>query len=275
MPVYSRRNLRQSLGTRYLRSTIVSATSGSWGTQAGSANIIDSSQADPTASGEQLYQRHWLRLLGSAGVIQDLRVGSFNTGSGAYLSAQTLATTVFSGMPYELHALMPPTEMDQALTDVIADLRTYRELAIWATPESYIYSLGPDVLDVLDVRILTAPTGSLNRGEYPAGWWKTEQTATRYELRIDAALLVSQQLLIGAITSLSLGAGDLATVNLPSDEWLLSGAAARCYWLLDQRVPGQVSAYGERRREMARRFTALSGRFQPVVSRKVQLDNIW
>jgi hypothetical protein len=254
---------------------VVGQTSGSWGTQAGSINIVDSSQADPTASGEQLYYRHWLRLLGSAGVIQDLRVASFNTGSGAYLSAQTLATAIYSGMPFEVHAMLPPDEMDQAITDVISDLRTRREIALWALPEGHIYSLGPDVLDVLEARYLTDPAASLDRGEHALAWWKVEQTATRYEIRIDPSLVASQQLVLDAITSLSLGAGDLATVNLPSDEWVLAGAAARCYWLLDQQAPGQSAAYEARRREAARRFTALSTRFQPVVTRRIRLDERW
>mgnify|MGYP001611606624 FL=1 len=99
MPVYNRRTLRQDLSREWLHDIVIGQTSGSWGLQAGSYNIIDSAQADPTASGEQLYFRHWLSLLGSAGKIQDLRVGSFNTGSGAYLGAQTLATAIFSGMP--------------------------------------------------------------------------------------------------------------------------------------------------------------------------------
>src|SRR3990167_10656208 len=122
-PVYNRRGLRQDLGRDYLRETLVGQTSGSWGLQAGSANIIDSAQADPTASGEQMYHRHYLRLLGSAGFIQDVRVGSFNTGSGAFMGAQTLATTIFSGMPFEVAGLISPAEKDMALDAVIRDVR--------------------------------------------------------------------------------------------------------------------------------------------------------
>src|SRR3990172_1927509 len=119
MPVISRRTLRQRLGQEILRDTVVGQTSGSWGTQAGSLNIIDSSLADPTASGESLYHRHYLRLLGSIGLLQDLRVGTFNAGSGAFLAAITAATTIISGMPFEVHALVSPAEKDRAIDGAI------------------------------------------------------------------------------------------------------------------------------------------------------------
>ncbi len=276
MPVYSRRLLRESLGRDYLRDTVVGQTSGSWGTQAGSLNIVDKSLADATASGEQLYYRHWLRLLGSAGFIQDVRVGSFNTGSGAYLAAVTAATTIYSGMPFEVHGLISPAEKDRALDEAIKDVRYAQELALWAIPQGHIYSVGDEVLDVVDVRYYSDPTDSLNRGEGHPDWFKLVRTASGNELRINPSLIASYQLVIDAIMAPSLGAGDLATVNLPSDKWALTGAAARCYWMLEQQSPGQeTSAYKAKRAEMAREFTRLSARFQPSVSRKIQLDAPW
>jgi hypothetical protein len=273
MPTYNRRTLRQNLGRDWLHDTIVGQTSGSWGTQTGSLNIVDLNQADPTASGEQLYHRHWLRLMGSAGFIQDVRVGSFNTGSGAYLSAVTAATTIYSGMPFEVHGTISPTDKDRAIDAVIRDVRYQQELTIWAIDQGHIYSLGPNVLDVVDVRYYSDPANSLNRGEGHPHWFGFTQTASRNELRIAPSLRASYQLVIDAILAPSLGAGDLATVNLPSDEWILSGAAARCYWQLEQKGPGQeTSKYKERRQEAARAFSGLSARFQPIISRKIQLD---
>jgi hypothetical protein len=282
MPTYSRRELRQRLGQLYLRDTIVGRTSGSWGTQAGSYNIVDSAQADPTASGEQLYYRHWLRLLGSAGHIQDVRVGSFNTGSGAFVGAQTLATTIYSGMPFEVHALVSPAEKDRALDEVIKDVRYHEVRYIDTIDGCYFYSLGedvaPDLADIFGVRYLSDPASTLNWGERPVHWWRFEGYSNeivdglRY-LHIWPALRSSQVLVIDAITTPTLGAGDLATVNLPSDEWILAGAAARCFWALEQRAPGQeAAAYRARRAEAARHYSSLSARFQPVVTRKVQLD---
>lgn len=275
MPIFSRRQLRQSLGQRYLRDTVVGQTSGSWGTQAGSANIVDLAQADYTASGEQLYQRHYMRLLGSAGLIQDLRVASFNTGSGAFVAAQTLATTIFSGMPFEVH-VNDPKEKDRALDDVIRQVRVRREVPLWATDGLHVYSLGPDVFDVVGVRFFSDPASSLNRGEAGVSWWKYETTQTGNELRISPSLLASYQLAIDAVLAVSLGAGDLATVNLPDEDWILSGAGARLLWLLEQRSPGQENGvYKERRKELAREYTRLSARFQPRASRRLMLDEVW
>ena len=276
MPIYNRRGLRQNLGRDYLRDTLVGRTSGSWGTQAGSLNIIDRSLADPTASGEQLYYRHHLRLLGSAGVLQDLRVGTFNTGSGAFLAAVTAATTIFSGMPFEVHGMVSPDEKDRQLDAVIKDVRALQELTIPAVDDLLIYSLGPDVEHVLEARVQSDPSHSLGRDDATLGWWKVVTTATGRELRLSSPLSASQHLVLNAITAVSLGAGDLATVNLPSQEWALTGAAARCYWLLEAQAPGkEASRYKDKRQEMARHYSRLSQRFQPFVTRKVQLEEPW
>lgn len=276
MPTFNRRTLRQSLGRDYLHDTLVSTTTGSCGVTTGSLAIWDSSTADPTASGEGLYHRQWLRLVGSAGHIQDLRVGSWNTGSGAFVAAVTLATTVYSGMPYEVHATIKPTDKDRALDAVIQNVRVRRELTIDAINGGHIYSLGPDVVDVVGVRYFSDPAASLDRGEHAVDWWKHEATGSGNELRITPALYGSYQLVLDAITTVSLGAGDLATVNLPNDEWILWGAAARCLWMAEQQSPGQEAGrYSERRKESAREYSRLSSRFQPFVTRKIQLDELW
>jgi len=264
------------LGQDWLRDTVVGQTTGSYGVVTGSTSIVDSSQADATASGEQMYQRHWLRLLGSAGVIQDLRVGSFNTGSGAFFTAVTLATTIFSGMPFEVHALLSPAEKDRAITDVVGLVRVRQEVPIWAVLQVEVYSLGPEVFDVLDARYFTDPSGSLGRGEGNLQYWRLVATATGQELRVTPSLVQSQQLVLDALVAASLGSADLATVALPDADWTLAGAAARCYWLLEQRSPAQESAaYRARRAEAAREFTRLSARFQPTISRKQQLAAPW
>lgn len=273
MPTYSRRTLRQHLGQFHLHDTIVSNTDGSWGVTVGSTNISDASRADPTASSESLYQRNWLRLLGSAGQIQDLRVGSFNTGSGTFLSAVTLATTVFSGMPYELHAMVDPADKDRALDEVIKHVRVRQEVPIWAIDHGHFYSLGPDIQDIIDLRYLSQPTDSLNLGEHAVQWWKTENTGSGVQLRINPSLPASYQLIIDALVTVSLGSGDLATVNIPDEDTVLWGAAAQCFWFLESRAPGQeATLYKARRQEAAREYTKLSRRFMPVVTRRIQLD---
>lgn len=275
MPIYNRRTLRQRLGREFLRDTLVGRTSGSWGT-VGSYNIIDSSQADPTASGEQLYTRQYLRLLGSAGFIQDIRVGSFNTGSGAFVGNQALATTIFSGMPFEVHALVSPAEKDRALDEIISSLRYRQEVAINAIVDGYIYSIGPDIKRILDVRYLTDPTDSLSLGEHGITWWKREVTGSGTQLRINKALEASHQLIIEALLEPTLGSGDLATVNLLREDVVMWGAAAKCIWLVEQRAPSQEAGrYKERRREAEAKYTRLARRFGPKIATKVQLDEWW
>ncbi len=277
MPTYNRRTLRQHLSQEWLHDIVIGTTSGSWGTQAGSYNIIDSSQADPTASGEQLYQRHWLRLLGSAGLIQDLRIGSYNTGSGAYLGAQTLATTVFSGMPFEVHAKLSPADKDIAITRTIEGIGALQqEIPIWAIANGHDYSLGPEILDVIDAYYLSDPTDSLNIGRHQLQHFTLRKTATGQCLSIIPSLIASYQLVLSAITTISLGAGDLATVNLPSESLVLAGAAARCYWMLEQNAGQNTKQYQERRLSAARQYNALAARFQPIATtRKIQLEEWW
>ncbi len=276
MPIYSRRTLRQLLGQEILRDIYVGATTGSWGLQAGSYNIVDSVQADPTSSGEQLYFRTWLRLLGSAGFIQDLIVGSFNTGSGAYLGAQTLATTIWSGMPYERHSLISPVEKDLALDTIIRDVRIKQELPLWSIPDGHIYSLGPEVLDIVGGRFFGAPTGSLARDVGSLDHYKLVQTASGQELRVSPSLPASYQLVLDAITAATLGAGDLATLNLPNINLVLWGAAARCLWMVEQNAPNQeTERYKARRKEAALAYTKLAARFQPKITRKIQLEELW
>lgn len=275
MPSYQRRGLRQSLGLDYLRDMILCQTTGSTGA-VGSMNIVDANQADATASGESMYQRHWLRLLGSIGVIQDVRVASFNTGSGAFYSPVALASTIFSGMPFEVHALLSPAEKDRQLDNVIRDVRYRQEVPIWAIDAGCLYSIGPEIMDIIDVRYLSDPAGSLDTGEGHMDWWKYEKTASGQQLRVTPALSYSQQLIVDAVLAVSLGASDLATVNLPDDGLVLWGASARCYWLLQQRAPGQeASEYAAKGQQAATQYTRLSARFQPMIAKKIQLDAPW
>ena len=277
MPIYNRRTLRQDLSREWLRDIVVGRTSGSWGLQAGSFNIIDSSQADPTASGEQLYTRHYLRLLGSLGFIQDLRVGSFNTGSGAFLGAQTLATTIFSGMSFEVHGALSPAEKDLMLTRTIEGLGAMQqEIPVWTIDQSHVYSLGSEIVDVVGVRYLADPTNSLNRSPHHINHFNFIKTATGQELRISPALTYSYQLILEAITTLTLGAGDLATINLPSEQLALAGTAMRCYWLMEQNSPGRDNKlYKDKRMEAAASYRSLAARFQPIITRRIQLEERW
>jgi hypothetical protein len=128
--------------------------------------------------------------------------------------------------------------------------------------------------DVLDVRYLSDPSNTLHPGEKQVPWFRVDATASEgRELRIAPALRASQTLILDVLTGARLGEHDLAMVDLPSDEWILAGAAARCLWLLEQRAPGkEAGMYRERRQEAVKLFSRLSQRYQGAISRRVMLD---
>jgi hypothetical protein len=268
MPVYSRLQLRQSLGQDWLRDTIVSTTTSSvWGVS-GSINVVDSRQADPSLSSEGMYQRAWIRVAG-----QNLRVATFNTGSGAFLSAM-LGTIVASGAEYELHQRVSPDEKDRVLTDVARSLRFRQEVTLPSVDGLTLYSLPDSVLAVFDVRYFADPTNSMGRSERTVPWFKVVPTGSgSRELRIAPSLGASQTLVIDAVFAGSLGTGDTATINLPDDEWLLAGAAARCYSLLERDSPGkEAERYGEHRSRMNLLFARKQATYRPAYDYRIQLD---
>ncbi len=276
MPIYSRRQLRQRLGREFLLDTIV-------GTTTKSQNLIwDETQADPTASGEVLYTRAWARVQSTTNLpYYSARVSSFNTLSGHFIISPTLALA--PSINYEIHQKLSPAEKDRALDAVIKDIRFEHNFPIWSIENGHIYSLGDDVLDVVDVKYYSNPTDSLNLGEHTPKYFRYEraQVGSQY-LLLDPSLPASYRLIIKALVTTSLQSaetfstngwtGDEATIYLPSDDWVLAGAMVRCLWNLEQNSPGQESTmYRGRRREMANMYTKLSRRFQPVVTRKIQL----
>ena len=233
--------------------------------------VWDVKLADDFLAGEQLYQRAVLRVLTGSSFAQDARIASFNTGSGAFLSLLASATTVVSGAAYEIHRILPPAEKDLILTDIAESLRFRSEVAIDSVRDLHSYSLSDAYIDVLGVRAYGWPTAS--KGEVPIHWWRIDPTATGRTLVIQPALEQSSQLILQVITSGSLGSADTATINLPSDSWLLSGAAARAYWLLEAGAPAtETSAYKANRRELSARFARLSARYMPRITRDVQLE---
>jgi hypothetical protein len=269
--IVNRRTLRQRLGQLYLRDTLVGSTTGSWGATA-SLTVWASNLADLTLSGEGLYGRSIVRTLTASGYIQDARVASFNTGSGAFHCLVLCGTTIASGIPYEIHKVLPPDEADLILTDVAGKLRQRQVVTLDTVADLTVYSIASEVLDVGSVKFYGYPTASSNGVDLL--WYKIAPANDGQELRIPSAFPVSGHLAIDAVTPCSLGAADTATINLPDDRWLLSGAAAQAYWALEAGAPAQeVQAYQARRREMGATFSRLSARFQPRLTRKVMLEN--
>jgi hypothetical protein len=275
LPVVSRARLRQQLGLIKLRDTYVGITTSSWGADA-SVTIIDSAQANLAFSGEGLYARTWLKVNS-----MELWVASFNAGSGAYVTLQTAATTVPVGVEYEHHRKMSPAQKDREIDGIIGHLWTRQEIPLNTTDGLLAYSIGQG-FKVFGVRYYANPSGTLDRQPQDiAIGWNLVTTGSGREIRLPngAALAASQQIIIDAQVRATLGAADAATVNIPNEDWVLNGVAARCYQAMVADAPGQEAgkykelalAYASTfRRDIARFRDAMSsdwrGAFSEVVS---------
>ena len=272
MPVVNRRNLRHNLGLRHLRDTITGNTTSSFG----SVHVIDRALADTTFTAEMLHYRSWARFFptGSANGV-DFRVASFNCASGALISLALDGTTVPSGAGYEVAAALSPADKDRCLDLVLGVVRVRREVGIQTTEGLTHYPLdgvaSPHYLfpdQILDCFYYADPSHSLNRAPCAFDTWEVERTATGHELRVSPALGASQQIVLDGILSLTLGAAEVATINIPDEEWVLLGAEAHAWNLLMKRGPAQeTKQYADLRRDAAFAFSKKSQMFQPRVTR--------
>ena len=233
--------------------------------------LIDSTQADPSFTGQSLYQRGWFKHNG-----MELRVASFHMGSGAFISAQIAATLFTSGGSYEFHQMLSPSEKDRCIDDVVLRYRIKQEVGIATVDGNHLYTIegaaSPHYIEeMLDHYYFANPTGSLSRGLSRLDRCEIVTTATGRELRISPALAGSQQIVLLAILSPTLGSTDAATINIPDSRWFLSGAAAKAMDLLIRKTPGQNRGqYEKDRGEFARVYSRLSQTFQPSITRTVE-----
>lgn len=262
MPVVSRLRLRQQLGLTKLRDTYVGNVSGSWGATA-SLTLIDSTQANLAFSGESMFARTWLKHNG-----MELRVASFNTGSGAYVTLQTAATIVASGGQYEHHKKISPSEKDRCIDGVIGRLWTKQEIPIDSVTGDLSYSIGVG-FKIFGVYYFANPSGTLDRDRRQLSpGWNIVVTGSGRELRLPngSALAASQQLILDAQVRATLGSSDAATVNIPDEDWVLNGAAARAYQSLWADAPGkEAGKYKELSTAYAREFVTGIGRWRDRV----------
>jgi hypothetical protein len=253
----------------------VGTTTASWGSVAGSLVFFDAGTADLSASGENRYAGALLYFSGL-----EARVGSFNAGSGAYVSAARGPASWPSGGEYERHEMLGGLDKNLALDDAVQRIRVRQEVGITTLSGAVFYDLDTAasphrIADVLNAYVWANPGDVADRGKRvfstPA---RVVPTATGVELRIDTALDLSHLLVVDALLELTLGAGDTATVNLPDERLVLAGAAAKCWDLLAQRSPGtQVAVYERRRDDASRQFSDLAARYKPPTSRRLSLDD--
>lgn len=272
MPTFSRKSLRQSLGLNHLRDTQVGTT-----TATGPA-VVDQFGADTSFSGQVLYERSWLKHNG-----MELRVATFNVGSGAYLSGMVLGTLVLSGSEYERHDLVRPSEKDRAIDDAVKRMRLRREVGLPSVDGAFYYAIDfaatpaliVDESDVMDVYYYANPTNSLNRDRRQLDNWDVERTGSGLELRIAPRLSGSYQIVLDALITLTLGSADTATINIPDERLVLFGAEAQCWHALAKTAPGtQRESYVKSRDEAARAYSDLAAKFKRPVERNLQFDRV-
>jgi hypothetical protein len=231
---------------------------------------MDGNLADLANSGQNLYLGSTVWFSGS-----EFRVASYNAGSGALFSqGATTATQGLAGTEYERHDMLPASEKNRALDETVKRLWTRQEVGIDSIEKDRTYPLPANVVDVLDCYYFASPAGTLDRDRQRLTRFETVTTPTGVELRIDPALMASQQIVLDAIVSVSLGSSDDATVNIPDERLVLFGAEAQCWDLMVRKAPrGTADEYRALRNEAARQFNLLSARFKVPVDRPLRLHD--
>lgn len=269
-PVFQRKYLRQTLGQSYLHDTLVSNTTASCGADV-NAYAMDSRQADASLLGGDAttYQRSYLRVNG-----MDLRVASFNCASGTYVTAQMMGTFVPAGAEYEVHELLSPADKDRAVDGTVRRLTTRQEFPIPTVGGTKFYALDPRVVRVLDAYYYADPGSGVDRGKRRLAWFGTRATGSGNEIRIEPALPDNQQIVLDAVLTLTLGPADTDVIDLPSEEWVLRGAEARCWDMLCKHAPGTETAqYRANRSAAVVAFNRQSALHAPQIDSKLGFDD--
>ncbi len=273
MPVTSRKQLRRDLASLYLNELTL-GTSQITVNPTSAMNIMDPVLANTDYSGQNLYQRAFIRV-GSA----DYRNGSYNFQSGAFAAGQAvLLVTLGSGADFEINQRWSAPQLDGCIDQVILLQQVEREISFPSVDGQTAYVIdnvaSPNtIVDWRQIYYFADPTSTVNRVRKDFPQVDVVQTATGKELRIPQGIGGSQQIVIDALLQLSLPSGDAATINIPDRDWLMWGAAARAWNLLIQGTPGQdASLLKERRAEAARAFTKASQRHQPGMERKITFE---
>ena len=272
MPTFARKSLRQTIAQLFDAKTWVGTTAGSIGAN-GSVFFIDQQNANPAFSGERLYDRAWLY---HPDTQQTFRVASFNAASGAWVTAQTTSTTIQSGSTFEVHPRLSPVQLHQCMERTVARFRARQEVAINAIDAAMQYPMDvaaspATIRKTLNVFYYARPTATDNRDKRYFRWWGPHITASgTSELQVDPPVASGAQIVIDAIVDMTLGAAETATLNLPDDMWLHSGALMHAYNLLIQQAPGQSAGeLAARRAEWGHQFRQFHANYMPLIDRSI------
>lgn len=289
MPVFSRKQLRRDIGydfTHDLRPVVGNTQGASFGqfdqTDWFVSNVLHSNRA---ASGMNLYQNAWVFVEGStanadtSNTFHEYMVASFNCGSGAYIIQMPSWEYVDVNSFFELHTRVSPEDKNRAIDDTIKRIRIKQEVGITSIDGALSYTIdgaaSPFVIDrILDMHISADPSNSLNIDLRHISDWKIVSTATGNLLRLQYAVQGSQQIIMECILIPSLG-GEVATISVPDERWILAGAAMRCYDFMIQAAPAQqVAQLVQRRAEWSAEYARLSSLFQPDYAEPIRLHDV-
>ena len=275
--VMQRKTLRRQLGQNRIGSFVVGTSSWSLNTGAAFA-VVDTALANADEALQNKWQGAYVRA-GSA----DYRVGSFNTGSGAFLSAQTVrGAALASGGDFEVSQKISPADMDRYLDETIALMRFRQEVALPTVEgNTRFYAIdtvaSPNTIkSVLNAYYYSDPTSTTNRGRVDLTQDQIVFTATGMEIRLPApaGLDASMQIVLDAMLQMTLGASDAATVNIVDTETILWGAAARVWDRLMVDSPGsEYGNYGKLNQRAAQMYTHLSKKNVPEIDHKIGFDS--
>ena len=294
MPVYSRKQLRRDLSSRFIYDMPFPALQAAQSAtvpqfEQGTAWYVGEIRwADYSQSGNNLYQGAWLFVEGSAnlgggdvaGTFYQYLIASWNCGSGAFMSQQPTWEQITPSSMVEIHVKVPPRTKNDAVDDTLQRIRLRQEVAINTVDGALVYTIdgaaSPNYLEhILDVHLMANPNNSLDLDLRHMQDWQVVTTATGRELRLKWGVKGSQQIVFDAIVIPSLSGGEDATINLPDERWILAGAAMRCYDFMIQNAPGQqVSQLMQRRAEWAAEYTRLSAKFMPTYEEPIRLHDV-
>lgn len=274
MVVIQRKQIRQSLGLNRIGGYLVGTSALSLGANA-AFGAMDRRYANPDFSGENLYQRAWVRVASVT-----YQVGSFNAPSGAWVSGQFLINAVPSGADFEVSEKINPDDLDRFIDETIARIPVRQEVGLQSIDGATYYGLegvaSPHTIkNVMAVYYFGNPSSTVNRDRHEFIRHEIVTTPTGLELRIpaDQALGASMQIMIDAILRMSLGPNDAATFNIPDPEWVTWGAAARAYnSMLAAAAQTDKKALKEQRDDAAREFTTLSWRYMPEIYKELTFE---
>ncbi len=271
-----RKTIRRDLGLRRIGSFLVSSTAVQGSINLGLV-VIDPAQANSDLANQNVWQGAYLRA-GSA----DYRVGSFNTGSGAFLSAQVVRSTIPSGGDFEVSQKISSADMDRYIDETIALMRKRQDVAFPTVEgQTRYYNINTvasphAIISVLNAYYYADPSSTTNPQRHDFTQEQVVFTATGMELRLPGGqgLGASMQIVLDAMLQMTLGASDDATVNLIDEETILWGAAARVYDHLMQDSPGQeFKNYQALNQRAVLQYNRLAASSIPQVDHKIGFDS--